>query len=248
MTDITKMQEMLNWKLLSGSHKFPGPDGGTCINEAAIVAAGFEYKRVVSPHDLPECFCKTLGGLLIRLNDSLDNKNRQKLIKYIPILPGSKVFFAISHTYTMEINRMVKTKAIEFLRNLDIMDEDFSNIPSCSPLDILDRLCFSTEKLCHRIENGNLFTIPYDTIPSFKKYEYGGDTIQIPVLPSPPSIQRHRALEVAKIREERSLLFLEMADEAVKINLRYRDNPPAEVETVMNNINEFRKKNNLETV
>ena len=32
---------ILNWKLKAGSHQFPGPDGGTCINEAALVAAGF---------------------------------------------------------------------------------------------------------------------------------------------------------------------------------------------------------------
>ena len=37
---------ILNWKLLRGSHDFPGKDGGTCINEAAIVATGFEYRRV----------------------------------------------------------------------------------------------------------------------------------------------------------------------------------------------------------
>ena len=35
---------ILNWKLLRGSHDFPGKDGGTCINEAAIVAAGFNYQ------------------------------------------------------------------------------------------------------------------------------------------------------------------------------------------------------------
>ena len=29
--------KIINWKLLNGSHDFPGPDGGTCINEAAIV-------------------------------------------------------------------------------------------------------------------------------------------------------------------------------------------------------------------
>ena len=33
---------ILNWTLKKGSHKFPGPDGGTCINEAALVAMGFE--------------------------------------------------------------------------------------------------------------------------------------------------------------------------------------------------------------
>lgn len=36
---------ILNWTLKAGSHDFPGPDGGTCINEAAIVAAGFEQAK-----------------------------------------------------------------------------------------------------------------------------------------------------------------------------------------------------------
>ena len=31
---------ILNWKLKAGSHPFRGKDGGTCINEAALVAAG----------------------------------------------------------------------------------------------------------------------------------------------------------------------------------------------------------------
>ena len=35
---------ILNWKLKAGSHPFPGKDGGTCINEAALVAAGFDYQ------------------------------------------------------------------------------------------------------------------------------------------------------------------------------------------------------------
>ena len=36
---------LLNWRILRGSHEFPGPDGGTCVNEAAIVAAGYPYTR-----------------------------------------------------------------------------------------------------------------------------------------------------------------------------------------------------------
>ena len=38
---------ILHWKLTHGSHPFPGKNGGTCINEAAIVAAGFEYQPFV---------------------------------------------------------------------------------------------------------------------------------------------------------------------------------------------------------
>src|SRR5258708_32832925 len=44
---------MLEWKLLRGSHEFPGPDGGTCVNEAAIVVAGYPYRAVYSIKDLP---------------------------------------------------------------------------------------------------------------------------------------------------------------------------------------------------
>ena len=39
---------LLNWTLKVGTHPFPGPDGGTCINEAALVAAGFKYRPIVA--------------------------------------------------------------------------------------------------------------------------------------------------------------------------------------------------------
>lgn len=45
---MSHFDHILNWKLLRGSHAFPGPDGGTCINEAAILAAGFRYRPVRS--------------------------------------------------------------------------------------------------------------------------------------------------------------------------------------------------------
>jgi hypothetical protein len=43
---VAGFRRMLDWRLLRGSHEFPGPDGGTCINEAAIVAAGYPYRAV----------------------------------------------------------------------------------------------------------------------------------------------------------------------------------------------------------
>ena len=45
---MNDFNSILNWRLLSGSHDFPGPEGGTCINEAAIVAA-FQYGLGYSP-------------------------------------------------------------------------------------------------------------------------------------------------------------------------------------------------------
>lgn len=81
--------KILNWKLLSGSHEFPGPDGGTCINEAAIVAAGFEYKAVSSPQDLPPCFSQPIAKLAMTINDFMPDDLRQKLMKYVCRLAGS---------------------------------------------------------------------------------------------------------------------------------------------------------------
>ncbi len=74
---------VLNWELKAGSHRFPGPDGGTCINEAALIAAGFEYRRVRSPSDMPECFSRPICRLAMRLNDSADDEQRQRLLPYV---------------------------------------------------------------------------------------------------------------------------------------------------------------------
>src|SRR5829696_4854867 len=54
---------ILNWKLKEGSHRFPGKDGGTCINEAALVAAGFEYRPIRRVENMPECFSRPVCRL-----------------------------------------------------------------------------------------------------------------------------------------------------------------------------------------
>jgi hypothetical protein len=90
MADISKIKSLLSWKLLTGSHEWPGPDGGTCINEAAIVAGGFHYRPVGGPEDFPSCFSKELGLLLLSLNDALSDERRQSLMRFVLRLPGSK--------------------------------------------------------------------------------------------------------------------------------------------------------------
>jgi len=74
---------LLHWKLTHGSHPFPGKDSGTCINEAAIVAAGFEYQAVRRVEDMPECFSRPICRLAMRLNDSADDVERQQLIRFV---------------------------------------------------------------------------------------------------------------------------------------------------------------------
>jgi hypothetical protein len=74
---------ILNWKLKRGSHPFPGHDGGTCINEAAIVAAGFKYQRVRSVHDMPDCFSRPICKLAMELNDNATEEERQRLLPFV---------------------------------------------------------------------------------------------------------------------------------------------------------------------
>ena len=74
---------ILNWKLKQGSHAFPGQDGGTCINEAAIVAAGFPYRPVRSVQDMPDCFSRPICALAMQLNDEATDEGRQHLLPFV---------------------------------------------------------------------------------------------------------------------------------------------------------------------
>ncbi len=74
---------ILNWKLKAGSHPFPGKDGGTCINEAALVAAGFEYRPVRRVEDMPKCFSRPICRLAMQLNDMANDSERQHLLPFV---------------------------------------------------------------------------------------------------------------------------------------------------------------------
>jgi hypothetical protein len=80
---MERFNHILNWKLLRGSHDFPGKDGGTCINEAAIVATGFEYRRVRTVSDMPSCFSRPICLFAILLNDEAKEVDRQRLLPYV---------------------------------------------------------------------------------------------------------------------------------------------------------------------
>jgi hypothetical protein len=80
---MADFDHILNWTLKSGSHTFPGRDGGTCINEAAIVAAGFAYQPVRSVDEMPACFSRPICRLAMRLNDEASDAQRQKLLPFV---------------------------------------------------------------------------------------------------------------------------------------------------------------------
>lgn len=80
----------LDWRLKNGSHEFPGSDGGTCINEAALVIAGFAYREVTSLLDLPESFCPVISQYALSLNDAMpEGELLDHLLPFAARLSGS---------------------------------------------------------------------------------------------------------------------------------------------------------------
>ncbi len=79
----TGFDHVLNWTLKAGSHPFPGKDGGTCINEAALVAAGFAYQPIRTVDAMPDCFSRPICRLAMLLNDHACDEDRQRLLPFV---------------------------------------------------------------------------------------------------------------------------------------------------------------------
>ena len=80
---MSNFDHILNWTLKRGSHPFPGPDGGTCINEAAIVAHGLPYRPIRSHRAMPPCFSQPICRLALYLNDEATDAQRQRLLPFV---------------------------------------------------------------------------------------------------------------------------------------------------------------------
>ena len=111
---------ILNWKLKAGSHPFPGPDGGTCINEAALVAMGFAYRPVRRVEDMPSCFSRPICRFAMLLNDEVSDDERQRLLPYVTRL-------ACADTPKVEREREVyiwsrMTKHVSIERGIEILE------------------------------------------------------------------------------------------------------------------------------
>jgi hypothetical protein len=121
MATMDGFNHILNWKLQAGSHPFPGKDGGTCINEAAIVAAGFEYQPVRRVEDMPECFSRPICKLAMQLNDYASDAERQRLLPLVARL-------ACADTPAIELQRAAYIRsngvtAYSFEYGLQVLEE-----------------------------------------------------------------------------------------------------------------------------
>lgn len=50
-----------NLKLFRGVHGMPHPNDRLCVNEAAILFAGYEYNSVQTAYDFPRCFSRVIA-------------------------------------------------------------------------------------------------------------------------------------------------------------------------------------------
>ncbi len=115
---------VLNWKLKAGSHPFPGPDGGTCINEAAIVAAGFKYRPISSAWDMPKCFSRPICELAMQLNDEAGDEERQRLLPYVTRLACADTpeIELLRATYIHSRTRTYHHFAIPFDEGMEVLE------------------------------------------------------------------------------------------------------------------------------
>jgi hypothetical protein len=120
MAAMDSFNYVLNWKLKQGSHVFPGKDGGTCINEAAVVAAGFPYRPVRTVDDMPGCFSRPICRLAMHLNDEASDEERQLLLPFVTRLACAD---------TVEVERIREayinlhmTSRLSFREHLDILE------------------------------------------------------------------------------------------------------------------------------
>ena len=117
---MSGFDHLLNWKLKRGSHRFPDKGGGTCINEAALVAAGFEYKQIRSAEEMPECFSRPICRFAMWLNDMASDEERQCLLPFV-------IRLACADSLTVECIRehYIATRVghgLTFERGLDILE------------------------------------------------------------------------------------------------------------------------------
>ena len=82
--------EHARFYLDAGSHESLTPERKVCVTEAAIVAAGFEYREVKDAYSTLECFSRPLVTYAIALNDITPDSWRQTLLTpFISRLAGT---------------------------------------------------------------------------------------------------------------------------------------------------------------
>jgi hypothetical protein len=77
MYDIHRLGRI---KLAKGGHNKINANGELCVNEAAILAAGFDHRKVRQACDCPSCFSRVIAQYAIILNDRMPDDLRNELL------------------------------------------------------------------------------------------------------------------------------------------------------------------------
>jgi hypothetical protein len=156
---MDSFDQILNWKLTVGSHRLPGKDGGTCINEAAIIAAGFDYHPVRRVEDMPDCFSRPICRFAMQLNDTANDVERQQLIRFVTRL-------ACADTPEIERKRAAYIEArtmlhCTFLEGIEVLAGALSIGRQADP--------FGPEEVKTRMESAQR-SAPAESIPDSPKF------------------------------------------------------------------------------
>jgi hypothetical protein len=145
---------ILNWKLLGGSHEFPGKDGGTCINEAAVVAAGFEYRPIRNVKNMPSCFSRPICQFAMSLNDEAKDADRQRLLPFV-----TRLACADSNEIEQQRQTYISSRPMRFMsfdRGIEILEGALAIGRQADPLAlpaVEDRMLVVKEKASAAISN-----------------------------------------------------------------------------------------------
>jgi hypothetical protein len=113
MAAMEGLDHLLHWRLKAGSHPFPGRDGGTCINEAALVAAGFDYKPIRVAEEMPDCFSRPICRFAMLLNDHACDEDRQRLLPFVTRLACADTP-EVENARAAYINRTMRRDYVHF--------------------------------------------------------------------------------------------------------------------------------------
>src|SRR3954463_2936349 len=134
MATMEGFDHILNWKRKAGSYPFPGKDGGTCINEAAVVAAGFEYRPIRHIPEMPPCFSRPICQLAMVLNDEAKGAERQRLLPYVTRLACADTGEIEQQRETYISSRMTPLTSVR--RGIEILEGALAIGREAEPLEL----------------------------------------------------------------------------------------------------------------
>src|SRR5438045_9708775 len=76
-------QQLANFRLARGSHKQPNKGGNICVNEAAVIAAGFQHREIRDVSCLPDCFSRPVSEYAIYLHAFMVHR-----VRHEPLAPA----------------------------------------------------------------------------------------------------------------------------------------------------------------